>query len=115
MHELKEVTSVAVNLAFLFSLLSFCVHIFFSWRNDLRRHREVDAFIDLFRQQNDKLINTIGAAFAGLKNQKCLIITRNEEGRLTIRALRVSEENAVIEELNEQKLANDEPDSDPDA
>jgi hypothetical protein len=74
-----------------------------SWRNDIRRHKEVTAFIELFQKHNKELILAYGNVLAEVTNARYLLIEKDTDGSLTVRMLGSSDRDKIAKELERQR------------
>jgi hypothetical protein len=94
--------------AFLAGLMAaLAANVFVSWRNDIRRHKEVTSFIELFQDSNKRLIIGYANVLSSLAAQKTIFVFRDEDGRLVVKALDTAGEKRVVRELEKQEREED--------
>jgi hypothetical protein len=96
---IKDVLSTAFLLGI---VIVWGFHVFISWRNDMRRHRELCAFIDLFQEGNKQLLLAYANAVSKAQDQKHLFIYRDPDGVLRIRTFDHEERRQAEKELERQ-------------
>jgi hypothetical protein len=100
---METAKQMACIFLFICGGIGWAGHVFFAWRNDIRRHREVTSFIELFQNHNGKLIAAYANILTEMQNNRYLLVERHIDGSLTVRALGRSEPEKIAEELESQR------------
>ena len=96
----KEVLSVGFLCGLLLWLF---VNAYLNWSKDIRRHKEVNAFIELFQVHNKELLLAYANVLTKLQDRQTLLLYRDERGRLQVKALSAKDEAGFKEELERQE------------
>jgi hypothetical protein len=108
MENWTVIKDVLTSVLLLGILVAWLCHIWVSWRNDIRRNSEVNAFISLFQSVHEKLLVAYANVVSDAQAQNFIMIVRNRDGSLTVGALAKPEQKKIEKELERQGNSNEE-------